>query len=126
MPKFLIDENLSPMLALFLKTLGYDTTAVRDAGLNGQTDEAILAWAKANKRTIITQDLGFGLVYAQAHASPSIILLRNKIGTTEIFQTILKKLHESGVLLKQRKTNQLVVATEKKIRIISLPPEPTS
>src|SRR3990170_3720378 len=90
-PKFLIDENLSPHLSVILRSLGFDAISVQDARLSGRSDSAILAWAMQHKRVIITQDLGFGLVYTQTETSPSIILLRSKTGTTEAFQNLLHK-----------------------------------
>ena len=74
-PKFLIDENLSPLLAPFLQSLGYAATSVKDVGLNGQSDKVIIAKAKKNKWIVVTQDLGFGFVYAQLEKSPSVALL---------------------------------------------------
>lgn len=46
MPKFLIDEALSPFLAGFLQELGYEAVAVREVGLKGKSDREIVAWAK--------------------------------------------------------------------------------
>lgn len=84
-PKFLIDENLSSHLSLFLRSLGYDAISVQEASLSGHSDSAIITWASGRKRTVITQDLGFGLVYVQTETSPSIVLLRSKTGTTEAY-----------------------------------------
>lgn len=117
-PKFLIDENLSPLLAAFLQSLGHTAISVKDAGLSGQSDTTILAKATSNKWIIITQDLGFGFVYSQQKGSPSVILLRNKSGTTEIFEGILQALHDSNALSVLPPRGSLIVATDKKIRII--------
>lgn len=45
MSKFLIDENLSPLVAFHLRKCGYRAFAVRDLGLKGKSDEVILAFA---------------------------------------------------------------------------------
>lgn len=122
MPKLLLDENLPPSLAEFLRTLNYDAASVSEAHLTGKEDAVIIAWAKKNKRVILTQDLGFGVVYAQLPSSPSVILIRTKIGTTEVLCSILRSLHASSTLRKLHPTGQLVVATEKKIRELSFSP----
>lgn len=116
--KFLIDENLSPLLAGLLKSLGYAAFSVEDAQLSGQPDTVIRAKAKANKWIIITQDLGFGFVYSQLEKSPSVILIRNKSGETEKFEEILQALHQAHALSAIPAAGSLIVATDKKIRII--------
>lgn len=125
MSKFLIDENLSPTLARYLRLLGYNAISVEVAHLSGKTDEEIIVWSKINDRVIVTQDLGFGLVFTQTQSSPSVILLRSKKGTTEIFQRILRTIHRAGLLKEETSVPRLVVATEKKIRLFprSQPPQ---
>jgi predicted nuclease of predicted toxin-antitoxin system len=123
MSKLLLDENLSPFLAKYLRTLRYDAISVSEAGLTGKADNTIIAWAKKNKRIILTQDLGFSVVYSQLSSSPSVVLIRTKTGTTEILQSILLTLHISTTLQKLRPTGQLIVATEKKIREVSFSPQ---
>lgn len=39
---FLIDENLSPLLAEDLRRFGYKAKAVREVGLMGQSDNKII------------------------------------------------------------------------------------
>ena len=118
MPKFLVDENLSPILATFLQSLGYSAAAVRDVGLKGQADAEIISWCKTNNCVIITRDLGFGLIYSQSKNPPGIILLRSKIDTVEIFEKILSQLHEEGTL-KKNLIKSLVVASNTKHRVIN-------
>jgi len=115
MVKFLIDENLSPQIAIYLRELGYDTKAVREAGLIGKTDGEIIVWVKANRATIITRDLGFGYTYAMKDPSFGLILLRSKIDSVDAFQKILQRLHESGYLA--RISTDFIVATVRTVRI---------
>lgn len=42
MTKFLVDENLSPLIASHLRKQGYNAKAVRELGLIGKPDEVIL------------------------------------------------------------------------------------
>jgi Domain of unknown function (DUF5615) len=45
--KFLIDNNLSPLLAESLTAHGHDALHLRDLGMQAATDEAVLARAAA-------------------------------------------------------------------------------
>lgn len=55
-----VDENLSPLLAIDLRALGHDVHTAADEGLLGHSDEQVAAAARAEKRMILTLDLGFG------------------------------------------------------------------
>jgi hypothetical protein len=48
--KFLIDNNLSPLLAESLKAAGHDAIHVRDLGLQAATDEVVLEHARSGVR----------------------------------------------------------------------------
>ena len=116
MPKLLIDENLSPHLAIFLRNLGYEASATRELQLKGSTDAEIISYAKKHHFTIITRDLGFGFVYTQAEVKFGVILLRSKEENREAFEAILSLLHQQGILKDERIKTNLVVAAAKKIR----------
>ena len=60
MANFLVDENLPPQLARWLRRLGYRARAVRDVGLKGKGDEEIIGWVQKHGAVIITSDLDFG------------------------------------------------------------------
>ena len=54
-PRFLIDENLSPLLARHLRTAhGFDAVHVQELGLRGVSGANILARAIADDRIIVT------------------------------------------------------------------------
>lgn len=110
MPKFLIDENLSPKLADFLHSLGYTASAVRDVGLTGSSDEKIVAWAKTHKHIVITRDMGFGYTYAVKDIAFGLMLLRSKTDETRAFEDLLFRLHQSGQLASMTTTTFLVVS----------------
>jgi predicted nuclease of predicted toxin-antitoxin system len=46
--KFLIDNNLSPVLADALKAAGHDALHVRDLGMQAAPDEAVLERARTD------------------------------------------------------------------------------
>jgi predicted nuclease of predicted toxin-antitoxin system len=49
--KFLIDNNLSPLLADALKAAGHDAVHLRDLGMQAATDYIVLEHAKADERS---------------------------------------------------------------------------
>jgi predicted nuclease of predicted toxin-antitoxin system len=55
-PKFLLDENLSPTIALTLVHEGVDVVHVRDRGLLQATDAVVFGRALAEDRIVITSN----------------------------------------------------------------------
>lgn len=117
MNKFLIDENLSPQLARWLKGLGYDARAVRNVGLKGKSDEEIIRWLQREKNILITSDLDFGeIFYLKSFGGFGVIVLRGKSQSTNAFKAILAALHNRNILKDERLTYSLLVSTEKEYR----------
>jgi predicted nuclease of predicted toxin-antitoxin system len=56
-PKLLLDENLSPAIALTLTGEGFDVIHVRDRGLLRATDVDIFARALQEDRILVTSDV---------------------------------------------------------------------
>jgi predicted nuclease of predicted toxin-antitoxin system len=59
MNQFLIDENLSPLIASYLRQLGYRAKTVPELNLKGKTDQEIIEFSKKNG-CIITGDQELG------------------------------------------------------------------
>ena len=79
MSGFLVDENLSPRLAAALTAAGHDARHVNEVGLQGEPDQAIMAWAAKGGRTVITADHDFHEhLFARGAAAPSVVRLSQR------------------------------------------------
>jgi predicted nuclease of predicted toxin-antitoxin system len=56
--KLLLDENLSPSVALALRATGIDAVHVRDRSMFGATDPEVLRRAFAEDRILVTANVG--------------------------------------------------------------------
>lgn len=117
MPKFLIDEALSPLLAIFLSDLGYDAVAVREVGLRGADDRRIVNWVKDEKRCIISCDKDFGeIYYLEQKGKIGVIILENKFQSTDSYKSILMFLHRKKILSDKSLSHSLIISTETRFR----------
>ena len=60
--KLVLDENLSPLHASELRSLGHDACGVVEVGLSGAPDERILSFAVDENRILVTLDADFAHV----------------------------------------------------------------
>ena len=118
MPKFLIDENFSPLLSDYLRSLNYDAKAARDVGLKGKSDEEVIGWIQRNKRVLITADLDFGeFFYLRNFGQIGTIILKSKSQKLGSFKEIINYLHKEKILKSKKLENSLVVAIKGKHRM---------
>jgi predicted nuclease of predicted toxin-antitoxin system len=88
--KFLVDNNLSPLLAESLTAEGHDAINLRDLGMQAATDEVVLARAAAENRVSISADTDFGGLLARSRAaSPSVLLIRRPAGRRAVEQSAI-------------------------------------
>lgn len=79
--RLLIDNALSPQIALTLRESGYDAIHVRDIDLHAVPDDLVFVAAERSKRVIVSADTDFGALLAlRKSASPSFILFRKTTG----------------------------------------------
>jgi predicted nuclease of predicted toxin-antitoxin system len=119
--RFLIDQNLSPLLAQALGEAGHDAVHVRDIGLASADDAAVLAAAREDARILISADTDFGGLLADAGASlPSVILIRRLQGrrAAEQAELLLAHVHDVQDDLVR---GCIVALDEDRIRIRGLP-----
>ena len=75
---YVVDANLSPRLAEFLRDAGHDAVHVRDIGLRTASDDQIIDYALSTDRIVISHDTDFGTLLAYRELSkPSFILIRS-------------------------------------------------
>jgi predicted nuclease of predicted toxin-antitoxin system len=75
--KILIDMNLSPNWAGFLKSAGFEALHWSEVGLAYAPDSALISWAAEHGFIVLTNDLDFGIALAMANTEkPSVVQIR--------------------------------------------------
>jgi predicted nuclease of predicted toxin-antitoxin system len=75
--RLLLDMNLPPAMALWLRGEGHDAVHLRELGLSSLPDRDVLARAAAEDRIVVTFDLEFGdIVGSFTGAGPGVMILR--------------------------------------------------
>ena len=77
--RFLLDQNLSPLLVEILARLGHEAVHVRQLGMSRASDAEIMATARDDNRVVVSGDTDFGELLARTNAaSPSLVLFRRQ------------------------------------------------
>lgn len=119
--KFLLDENLSPVLRDLLIESGHDVIHVRDLQMAGSTDEEVITQAAALGRVLISADTDFGALLARTHAAePSLILIR-RAGNRRADEQSRLLTENLQAVSEDLKVGAVVVLGEDVIRIRRLP-----
>lgn len=119
--RFLVNNNLSPVLAEILRAAGHDVSHVREVGLQAAADQVVLAAAKAEQRVVISADTDFGTLLPRSGAKlPSVLLIRRLVGrrAAEQAATILANL---PAVAGDLEAGAIVALTNEWIRIRRLP-----
>lgn len=112
--KFLVDECVGPVVAIWLSQRNYDTISIYD-DLPGIDDNSVLKKALLESRILITCDKDFGeMIFKNKMQHCGIILLRlideRSSRKISVLDTILKNYSEELF-------GNFVVATETAVRI---------
>ena len=75
-PRLLLDEHLSPLVAVRLQAEGVDAIHVRDRGLLEASDAAVLACGYREDRIVVTSNVGdFERLARAAGLHPGLVLI---------------------------------------------------
>lgn len=113
--KILTDENISPKIVAFLRDEHFDVLDTKEQNWYGQDDSFILDQSINEKRFVLTFDSDFGtLAIHKQKQFYGIIYLRLMRPTGSNTIAVLKQLIN---LNPEVRPNQVIVISEKKIRI---------
>jgi predicted nuclease of predicted toxin-antitoxin system len=119
--KFLIDNNLSPVLAESLRAAGHDAIHIRDLHMQGAADPVVLERARSDGRVLISADTDFGGLLARSGAKdPSVLLIRRLVGRRAVDQSAIIQANLEPIA-EDLADGAIVVIGEDWIRIRRLP-----
>ena len=122
--RFLLDQNLPPMLVDLLTDAGHDVVHVQCLGMHAASDGEIVQVAVDTDRVIVSADTDFGDLLASSNeARPSILLLRrqDRRRAVELAALILANFDEVSEDLA---IGAIVVLGQRRIRVRRLPIRP--
>lgn len=100
--KFLVDAQLPPALALWLREAGHDAQPVRDVGLREAEDSDLWNHALSTGAIIITKDEDFPTRAQQTEVSPVIVWLRIGNATNRVLrQWFMPQLPQTLIWIEQ-------------------------
>jgi predicted nuclease of predicted toxin-antitoxin system len=119
--KFLIDNALSPQIAVGLVEAGYDTIHVRDLNMGTSPDIDIFNIAIEQQRAIISADTDFGTLLAlRSEKFPSVILFRRGISHLPSSQLSLLLLNLPNIA-DSIEGGSVIIFDKNRIRVRKLP-----
>ncbi len=92
--RFHLDEHIDPDIAAALRRHGIDVTTTVEAGLRSTDDEAQFAFAKSQRRVIVTDDTDFIRLAAKQSSHAGIVICRRQSLTTREIIRGLILIHE--------------------------------
>ena len=118
-PKLLLDANLSPETADYLRLLGFDVKCLIEENLGNLNDDEVIHIAIRERRVIITFDLDFGEIYYFAYPKKfSALVMRLNDQRVESVNGTLKKFFENNKKFFTKRTYHLAIVSESEIRKI--------
>jgi predicted nuclease of predicted toxin-antitoxin system len=119
--KFLVDNALSPRLAVALNDVGHNAVHVNDYGMGAAKDRDIFDRAVAEDRVIISFDTDFGTLLAQNQTNkPSVILIRWP-GLRRVSDQIIAITANLPNITDDLNDGSMVIIEPSKVRVRSLP-----
>ena len=88
--RFLVDESLGIEAAKVIRRLGWNATFVSDIGLEGHSDEDVMAFAWREKRILLSHDRDFlDDRRFPPHRNPGVVILPGAEGFTTVLESEL-------------------------------------
>jgi predicted nuclease of predicted toxin-antitoxin system len=120
--RFLIDMNLSPGTAQWLRSEGHDAVHVLEAGFGALSDPEIFAHAAAESRIVVTFDLDFGEIVGLAKVTgAAVLLLRLRLVRQPLIRERLRVAIVKAAEALQ--AGAIVLVEDARIRVRRMPPE---
>ena len=117
--RFLVDANLSPRVAEWLRDKRHDAVHVFEVGLNEAGDHRILEEAASRGQILLTVDLDFGEILARSSRGASVLILRlRSTATTTVSRRLEVALAQAAAALEE---GAVVVVGEGSLRVRRLP-----
>lgn len=117
--RLLLDANISPETAIFLRSFGFNVKSLIEEGLGGLEDDAVARIAAKEKRVLITFDLDFGeMYYFAVNKTFGVIVLRLGDQRVETVNKILGQFLEVYGAMLKRKRKRLLILGENEIRFV--------
>lgn len=121
--RLLADMHIAPRTVGHLRNLGHDIVRVDDVLEPTATDHQIVAWAAANGRCILTQDLDVTTIVALSGATaPSVVTLRLRSSRIEAVNGVLDRV--LGAIEANVTAGALITVEDDAIRTRWLPARP--
>ena len=119
--RFLLDMNLPPAMADWLRSDGHDAVHIRETGYADLLDREIFARAAEDGRIVVTFDLDFGEVIGLAGAAGSgVLLLRlRRAHQPYLGERLRVAIAEAAQALQ---AGAIVLVEDGRIRIRQMPP----
>ena len=125
--KLLLDENLSPKVAGWLRDAGVDAVHVRDRGLLEANDHDVLESAYAEDRILVTANVGDYLKLARARELHAGIVVIHDGGLLRDEQLEIIRRAVEAMLRERDMVNRVLrVSTDGNMAFEDIPPSSTA